>query len=401
MLNLTRLGLQAFLGAIAIQMVSSLMGTAVASIAPEVARGLSADSTFAGLYIGCLYVGACLSSLCGGNFIRRFGPAHISEWALFLAAGAILLCMSSWEIVVLFSAFLLGLAKGPLMPAINTMLSRQVDKKDYNIIFSLKQCAGPIGMALSGLVIPLLTSHFGWRVGLAFVVCLAVIVGFWSAFIKKSQDSSYQFKDEPISLEHLADSLKLVVSSKLLTRLSVVSIFYKGIQMSVLAYLVVFLNDQKFSLVFAGAALATSNFGGIFGRIGWGAAAQKFGSSRKVLALIGVLMGLFTAMLGFIDQNTPEFLVLGLCLLIGINTQGWSGVFFAQIAAWAPEGKVAEATGGVDFFSFPGAIFLPMTFGFLGHHLGEFVTGFWVISVITVATGVYLWLVSDAKGTPA
>ena len=39
-------------------------------------------------------------------------------------------------------------------------------------------------MALSGLVIPLLTSHFGWRVGLAFVVCLAVIVGFWSAFIK-------------------------------------------------------------------------------------------------------------------------------------------------------------------------------------------------------------------------
>ena len=61
MLNLTRLGLQAFLGAIAIQMVSSLMGTAVASIAPEVARGLSADSTFAGLYIGCLYVGACRS----------------------------------------------------------------------------------------------------------------------------------------------------------------------------------------------------------------------------------------------------------------------------------------------------------------------------------------------------
>ena len=60
MLNLTRLGLQAFLGAIAIQMVSSLMGTAVASIAPEVARGLSADSTFAGLYIGCLYVGASL-----------------------------------------------------------------------------------------------------------------------------------------------------------------------------------------------------------------------------------------------------------------------------------------------------------------------------------------------------
>lgn len=93
--------------------------------------------------------------------------------------------------------------------------------------------------------------------------------------------------------------------------------------MSVLAYLVVFLNDQKFSLVFAGAALATSNFGGIFGRIGWGAAAQKFSSSRKVLALIGVLMGLFTAMLGFIDQNTPEFLVLGFaCLSESIHKAG-------------------------------------------------------------------------------
>ncbi len=28
------------------------------------------------------------------------------------------------------------------------------------------------------------------------------------------------------------------------------------------------------------------------------------------------------------------------------------------------EGKVAEATGGVDFFSFVGAIFVPMAFGF-------------------------------------
>ncbi len=38
MLGLTRLGIQAFLAAMGIQLVSSLMGTAVASIAPEIAK---------------------------------------------------------------------------------------------------------------------------------------------------------------------------------------------------------------------------------------------------------------------------------------------------------------------------------------------------------------------------
>lgn len=78
MFGLTQLGVEAFLAAMGIQFVSSLMGTAVASIAPEIARTLQANSTFAGLYIGFMYVGACISSLVGGNFIRRYGPAHIT-----------------------------------------------------------------------------------------------------------------------------------------------------------------------------------------------------------------------------------------------------------------------------------------------------------------------------------
>ena len=391
MFGLSKLGIQAFIGAMVIQLVSSLMGTAVVSIAPEIARALKADSTFAGLYIGFLYAGACISSLCGGNFIRRYGPAHITEYALLFAAASLIFCMMPLEAVVIFSAFLLGLAKGPLMPAINTMLSRQISKGKYNILFSLKQCAGPIGMAASGLVVPYLTTHFGWRVGLGFVAFMAIFAGVWSALIKKEQDSSFQFKDEPISLAHLADSLKLVLGSRLLTRLSVISIIYKGLQMSVLAYLVVFLADHKFSLIFGGLALAVSNFGAIAGRILWGAIAEKIGSSAKVLGLTGTLMGAFTIILSCVGSDWSGFVVLLVSFLLGINSLGWSGVFFAEIAQVAPEGKVAEATGGVDFFSFLGAIFVPMSFGFLGHHLGEFTTGFWIISIVTIVTGVYLW----------
>ena len=395
MFGLTQLGVEAFLAAMGIQFVSSLMGIAVASIAPEIARSLQASSTFAGLYIGFMYVGACISSLVGGNFIRRYGPAHITEFALAFAAAAVILCMAPLESIVIFSAFLLGLAKGPLMPAINTMLSRQVEKGRYNIIFSLKQCAGPVGMAASGLVVPFLTTHFGWRVGLSFVAVLCVLTALWSQWIKKDQDSSFQFKDEPISFTHLADSLKLVRDNPLLRRLSVLSIIYKGLQMSVLAYMVVFLTDMEFSLVFAGLALAVSNFGAIFGRIFWGALADKVHSSRVVLALCGILMGIFTVVLSFTQADWPKFVVLIVSFLLGINSLGWSGVFFAQIAAAAPQGKVAEATGGVDFFSFVGAIFVPMAFGFLGHHLGEFTTGFWIVSAVTMLCAAYLLLVKD------
>lgn len=395
MFGLTRLGVQAFFAAMGIQLVSSLMGTAVASIAPEIAHYLQANSTFAGLYIGFLYVGACFSSLTGGNFIRRFGPAHVTKTALFVAVVSLLLCMIPWEGAVIFSAFVLGLAKGPLMPAINTMLSRQVEKAQYNTVFSIKQCAGPVGMALSGLVIPFLTVRYGWRAGIAFVALLCAVTALWSWSIQKSQDGNYQFKDQPISLSHLADSLKLVLQTPLLFRLSVISIIYKGLQMSVLAYMVVFLTDMKFSLVFGGLALAVSNFGAIVGRIFWGQAANKLNSSRKALAYCGILMSLLTILLSFTTSSWPEWLVLAVSFILGINSLGWSGVFFAQVAKAAPEGKVAEATGGVDFFSFLGAIFVPMAFGYLGHHLGEFESGFWIISVITILSAVYLLFARD------
>ncbi len=52
------------------------------------------------------------------------------------------------------------------------MLSRQLEKGQYNTVFSIKQCAGPVGMALSGLVIPFLTVRYGWRVGLSFCRCI-------------------------------------------------------------------------------------------------------------------------------------------------------------------------------------------------------------------------------------
>ncbi len=395
MLGLTRLGIQAFLAAMGIQLVSSLMGTAVASIAPEIAKSLNANSTFAGLYIGFLYVGACISSLTGGNFIRRYGPAHICMIALAVAIISLLLCMVPWEVCVIFSAFVLGLAKGPLMPAINTMLSRQLEKGQYNTVFSIKQCAGPVGMALSGLVIPFLTVRYGWRVGLSFVAVLCAVTVIWSMAIRKSQDASYQFKDEPITLSHLADSMKLVLKTPLLLRLSVLSIIYKGLQMSVLAYMVVFLSDMKFSLVFGGIALAVSNFGAIVGRLFWGQAANKLHSSRKALAYCGILMGAFTILLSFVTSGWAQWLVLAISFILGINSLGWSGVFFAQVAKAAPEGKVAEATGGVDFFSFVGAIFVPMAFGFLGHHLGEFQTGFWIVSGVTIAAALYLLFVPD------
>lgn len=395
MFGLTSIGIQAFLAAMGIQLVSSLMGTAVASIAPEIAKSLNANSTFAGLYIGFLYVGACISSLTGGNFIRRFGPAHICKTALTVAIISLLLCMVPLEFAVIFSAFILGLAKGPLMPAINTMLSRQVHKDHYNTIFSIKQCAGPVGMALSGLVIPFLTVRYGWRVGLSFVAVLCALTAVWSLMIQKSQDANYQFKDEPISLSHLTDSMKLVIHTPLLRRLAVLSIIYKGLQMSVLAYLVVFLSDMKFSLVFGGIALAVSNFGAIVGRLFWGQLADKIRSSRKALAFCGILMGAFTILLSFISPDWEEWIVLVISFLLGINSLGWSGVFFAQVAKTAPGGKVAEATGGVDFFSFLGAIFVPMFFGFLGHHLGEFQTGFWIVAVLTIISAVYLLFVSD------
>ncbi|MCD8339248.1 MAG: MFS transporter [Burkholderiales bacterium] len=234
-----------------VQFVASMIGTTVAAVAPEITASIHFDSSFMGIYTACLYVGACLSSLVGGNFIIKYGPARIAEYGLLGCSLSLLLCTADWSVIIIGSGLVLGLAKGPLMPANNTMVSHHTQKEHLNFVFSIKQTTGPLGIALGGVMTPYLAVNYGWQVAVVWVAIIGLFGAIWCLAVRKSQDT-YTDRNEKINTKTVQESFRMVVGNKTLLRLSIVSIFYQGLATTIMAYLVLlssYINSSHWSLV--------------------------------------------------------------------------------------------------------------------------------------------------------
>ena len=93
--------------------------------------------------------------MCCGGFILRYGAVRISQWALLMMGGSLIII--SLKIIWLYpiGAILLGLG-GVLTPASSHLLARVCPPKIAALIFSIKQTGVPLGSLVGGLLIPFL-----------------------------------------------------------------------------------------------------------------------------------------------------------------------------------------------------------------------------------------------------
>jgi MFS family permease len=156
--------------------------------------------------------------------------------------------------------------------------------------------------------------------------------------------------------------------------------------MSFTTYLVSFLKiELAYSLVAAGLIFSAAQIAGVLGRIVWGAIADRVLDPRRVLTLLGLVMALCGAAVSFFATPWPLWSVLGVCLLYGATAVGWNGVFLAEVARLAPEGRVAIVTGGTQFFTFAGVFIGPPVFAAVASAAGSYGAGFALIAALPFA----------------
>lgn len=143
-------------------------------------------------------------------------------------------------------------------------------------------------------------------------------------------------------------------------------------------------------LVQAGLAFAFLQTGGVFGRILWGAVAGRFVSSRKLLALLGITTAVLVAGTAALTSDWSFSVISILGFILGASSFGWNGVFLAEIATRAPEGKISEATGGVQFVMFGGVVVMPPMFGALVSATQSYTAAFFIVAAAALLAGVYL-----------
>ena len=124
-------------------------------LADRIAENFDISRAWLGLYLFVQNIASIITAMCCGGFILRYGAVRISQWALLMMGGSLIII--SLKIIWLYpiGAVLLGLG-GVLTPASSHLLARVCPPKIAALIFSIKQTGVPLGSLVGGLLIQFL-----------------------------------------------------------------------------------------------------------------------------------------------------------------------------------------------------------------------------------------------------
>ncbi len=381
---------------LAIQVFTSLAATATSVLAPMIAVELAVPGKLVGVFVGIIYIGSMVGSLGSGAFIGRFGAIRVSQVCVLLCATGLAMVGSaaappSPSIALLaFAPLVIGLGYGPITPASSHVLIRTASPARMALTFSIKQTGVPAGTALAGALLPGLALLLGWRPTFVIVSLLGLGVGAIAQSTRATFDGE-RTAPRPMSLAAVLAPLKLVFVTPALSLLALTGFVYAATQVCLVSFLVIYLTETLgHSLVAAGLALTVANAGGIVGRIGWGAVADRYVRPRTLLGLIGVAAGCCGYATAAFGATWPVVSTLAVCALFGATAIGWNGVQLAELARNAPMGQAATVTGAANFVTFAGVVVGPPTFAALSALTESYRIGFGVFGTLSAICG--LWL---------
>ena len=374
-----------------IQAMVSMALLTLPVMAPVAAKDLTVSPALVGVYIAITYAGAMFSSLTSGTSVTRFGPIRVSQLGLVLCALGLCLCALPWLPATGLGALLIGLGYGPITPASSQILARTTQPHQMSLVFSIKQTGVPVGSMLAGAIVPSLMLGVGWQLSLMSVAVVCLISALLSEPLRAQMDDQRQAGLQ-LKLSTLLAPIRMVLSHRALATMAGCSLMFSMVQMSLTTYLVTYLHDDlTYGLVAAGLLLSITQAGGIVGRIVWGYLADQFFSPQKMLAGLATSMALCAAATPLLLHMLPVYGVWTLLLLFGASAIGWNGVYLAEVARQAPEGKASVATGGTLTFTFLGVVIGPPLFGALSTLFGTYGAGFWALAATSSLCSLVLW----------
>src|SRR5258706_5322632 len=145
-----------------------------------------------------------------------------------------------------------------------------------------------------------------------------------------------------------------------LRALALISMPYSAMELTLNVFFVSLAVDQiGLSHMGAGALLAVAQAAGLIGRLTWGLVATRW-AARTVLAGLGAAMAACALGVALATPDWPIGALAALVFAFGLTASGWNGVFLAEVARLAPEGRVSEATGAVLTASYAGLVLGPL-----------------------------------------
>lgn len=375
---------------LAIQALASAAALTVPVLAPVLVPVFGVPGESVGAYVSSIYIGAMLGSLASGGCIGRYGAIRVSQWCLLLCAIGLTLALLASPVIALVGAVLTGLGYGPITPASSHLLARTTPPQRMGFVFSLKQTGVPLGGVIAGMAAPRLNDAWGWQSAILAIATSCLLCAALAQMLRGALDAD-RGRSVVSGFASLRQSLGMIWTHPSMRLLSLSSLTFSAVQLSLNAYLVVYLHDSLgYSLIVAGAMMSVSQVAGVLGRLVWGWCADKFMGAVAMLAVLAFTMAACGWGLASLGPGVPQIALLLLLVVFGAGALGWNGVYLAEVARQAPAGQIGLATGGALAATYFGVVIGPTAFGSLATMMDSYRAAFAIIVIPAFVLGLIL-----------
>jgi MFS family permease len=299
-------------------------------------------------------------------------------------------------LLLLAAALVIGTGYGVINPTASSLLNQHAPAHRRGLFFSIKQSGVPLGVALSGLLMPWGLATIGWRPSLTILAVACMAYGLMLLAARGGLDAPTELSS--MRAAGRSPALIRVLKDRDLRRLSLSSFAFAFSQLTFMTFLVSYLNLQLGqSLVLAAGVLAASQAVSTAARIGWGYAGDRWFDPGVLLGGSAVGAGAAFVALGCLaylpagGEPASDLLRAGLAvaasMLCAVTAMGWNGVFFAELARRSSPEEMATIAGATQFITFFGSMTGPVVFGEIIRHGGSYSGAYLVLAALPVAAG--------------
>jgi sugar phosphate permease len=309
----------------------------VAVLAPFLRADYDLSLTEIGLALATVSIGSMVTLLPWGLLADRIGERAVLAGGLGAAAVAMVAAAYASSFASLVAALTVAGAAGA---SVNAASGRAVmswfDAGQRGFALGIRQTAIPIGGAVAALVLPAVATAGGLRAAL-----LALAGGCFGAAVA----GGIGLREAPPDREETLTRSEHPLRDRRIWRLAVASALLVGAQISVLAFAVLFLHDERsLSTAVAAALLAIMQLLGAGLRIGMGRWSDRVG--RRVAPLLRLSFALAVALATSAAlTEAPLALLLPALVLAGALGLSWNGLAFTATAELAGRARSGAALG--------------------------------------------------------
>jgi len=382
------------------QATSSFLSQAMPVMGPTLTAAAGVPPEEIGTLASIISLGTLWFLASGHVLLPRWGAVGVLQAGALLGAAAVLLGVTGSWAALLAASLLIGVAYGPAPPAGSDILMRHAPRERRSLIFSIKQAGAPLGSAAAGLLLPAIVADWGWRWALVATAAIsalsALAVEPWRRGIDRERAApSGNLLAELFSLRSALLPFRVIASRRALRWLAGTGFSFACVQGCIFGFYVTYLNTAlDLSLTAAGTAFAVLQAVGMAARVAMGFLADRIGSGVRALILLGLGSSLASLIAAALSLRLAWPLVLAGSALIGFSGVSWNGVFLAEVARLAPEGRVSEVTAGTTLLTFLGYVAAPAAMTAAIPVLGGYGPCFLAIAVLPLVSVAVLLRVS-------